>query len=150
MTPAHPEFAAIYDEVAKELPEPEVDALDSRREEAEAVWADDVEADHPRIVQAIRTKWARSAAQERVRPERAPRRVRPRYARQGGRAPRRAPRRRPVATRGSPLFAGTPVQMIDRTYGHLVASSEETARERLDVWATSGPRAATTEGPAAE
>jgi integrase len=44
-------------------------------------------------------------------------------------------------------FAGTAVQMIDRTYGHLVASSEDTARERLDVWATSGPRAAAAPGP---
>jgi integrase len=44
-------------------------------------------------------------------------------------------------------FAGTSVQMIDRTYGHLVASSEDTARERLDVWATSGPRAAASVAP---
>jgi integrase len=46
--------------------------------------------------------------------------------------------------------AGTSVRMVDRVYGHLVASSEDTARQRLDVWATSGPQAAAADGSAKE
>jgi integrase len=42
-------------------------------------------------------------------------------------------------------FAGTSVRMIDLTYGHLVASSEAAALERLDVWASRGRGTATGE-----
>jgi hypothetical protein len=34
---------------------------------------------------------------------------------------------------------GTSVEMIDRTYGHLAAGSEQAARARLDAIASSSP-----------
>jgi integrase len=35
-------------------------------------------------------------------------------------------------------FMGTPVRVIDSTYGHLADGSEQLARQRLDVWELNG------------